>query len=152
MDDGHWNDLAPLGEQMSLLSQQQPSRADGCGDAQEVRRLGAQIATIQAARQDHLKDRGAFRSTLTARLSPFTPRLEQSTLWQAGDRTGRGDGVACAGRAQQKERESQAGERQKQDTREIPITTGDTPPSAIEPRRRVPRISDMSNAATPDGS
>jgi len=49
MHDKHWNDLAQLGQKMSLLSQQLAS-AHRYGDAQEVQRLDAEIANIQDAR------------------------------------------------------------------------------------------------------
>jgi hypothetical protein len=49
MHDKHWNDLAQLGQQMSLLSQQLAS-AHRYGDAQEAQRLDAEIANVQDAR------------------------------------------------------------------------------------------------------
>jgi hypothetical protein len=49
MNDKHWNDLAQLGQKMSLLSARLAS-ARRYGDAQETQRLDAEIAGIQDAR------------------------------------------------------------------------------------------------------
>jgi hypothetical protein len=49
MNDKHWNDLAQLGQKMSLLSTRLAS-AHRYGDAQEAQRLDAEIAGIQDAR------------------------------------------------------------------------------------------------------
>jgi len=49
MNDKHWNDLAQLGQKMSLLSTRLAS-AHRYGDAQEAQRLDVEIAGIQDAR------------------------------------------------------------------------------------------------------
>jgi hypothetical protein len=49
MNDRHWNELARLGQKMSLLSVRLAS-AHRYGDAQEAQRLDAEIAGIRDAR------------------------------------------------------------------------------------------------------